>query len=46
MFSDDAENKFVWVVMLLVDTNFKHRLTDLHMPKLIMRVLTFRAILW
>ena len=34
----------VWVatvLSLLVDTNFSHRLTDLHLSKLIMEVLTF-----
>ena len=30
------------VLLVLVDTNFQHRLTDLHLSKLIMTVLTFR----
>ena len=32
------------MLLLLADTNFKHRLTDLHLSKLIMTVLTFRDI--
>ena len=32
------------VLLILVETNFKHRLTDLHLSKLIMTVLTFRDI--
>ena len=30
------------VLLVLVDTNFQHRLTDLRLSKLIMLVLTFR----
>ena len=32
------------MLLLLVDTNFQHRLTDLHLTKLIMTVLTFRDV--
>ena len=42
-----ATPRFVWVAMvllLLVDTNFKHNLTDLRLSKQIMRVLIFRDV--
>ena len=32
------------VLLVLVDTDFQHRLTDLHLSKVIMMVLTFRGI--
>ena len=32
------------MLLLLVDTNFWHRLTDLHLSKLIMTVLTLRDV--
>ena len=32
------------VLLVLVDTNFQHRMTDLHLSKLITTVLTFRDV--
>ena len=47
IFSDDWKIRSVSVAMVLlflVYTNFFHRLTDLHLSKLIMTVLTFRDV--
>ena len=42
--SSYLRSHFVISPLLLVGTNFLHRLTDLHLSKLIMTVLTFRGV--
>ena len=49
IFSDDTKkvDPSAWVatvLLVLVDTNFQHRLTDLHFSKLITTVLTVRDV--